>query len=86
METKRLTTAQALLEFLDNQYIEVDGVETKFVKGVMGIFGHGNVVGLGQALDQYKDSIKYYAGKNEQEIAHVAVAYAKQKRRKEILQ
>lgn len=84
METRRLTTAQALLEFLDNQYIEVDGVETKFVKGVMGIFGHGNVVGLGQALDQYKDRIKYYAGKNEQEIAHVAVAYAKQKRRKEI--
>ncbi|WP_105619736.1 3D-(3,5/4)-trihydroxycyclohexane-1,2-dione acylhydrolase (decyclizing) [Vallitalea okinawensis] len=84
MKTRKLTTAQALLEFLDNQYIEVDGVETKFVKGVMGIFGHGNVVGLGQALDQYKDRIKYYAGKNEQEIAHVAVAYAKQKRRKEI--
>ena len=84
METMRLTTAQALLEFLDNQYIEVDGVESKFVKGVMGIFGHGNVVGLGQALDQYKDRIKYYAGKNEQEIAHVAVAYAKQKRRKQI--
>jgi len=83
LETKRLTTSQALLEFLENQYIEVDGIETKFFKGVTGIFGHGNVVGLGQALDQYKDSIKYYAGKNEQEIAHVAVAYAKQKRRKE---
>ncbi len=84
MKTKRLTTAQALLEFLDNQYIEIDGIEAKFLKGVMGIFGHGNVVGLGQALDQYKDTIKYYAGKNEQEIAHVAIAYAKQKRRKEI--
>ncbi len=84
MKTKRLTMAQALLEFLDNQYVEIDGVETKFVQGVMGIFGHGNVVGLGQALDQYKDRIKYYAGKNEQEITHVAVAYAKQKRRKQI--
>lgn len=80
MKTKRLTMAQALLEFLDNQYVEIDGVETKFVQGVMGIFGHGNVVGLGQALDQYKDRIKYYAGKNEQEITHVAVAYAKQKK------
>lgn len=84
MERKRLTTAQALLEFLDNQYIEVDGKEIKFVQGVLGIFGHGNVVGLGQALDEYKDRIKYYQGKNEQEIAHVAVAYAKQKRRRQI--
>lgn len=85
METLNLTTAQALLQFLDNQYIEVDGVETKFFAGMTGIFGHGNVVGIGQALDQYKDSIKYYAGKNEQEIAHVATAYAKQKRRKEFM-
>lgn len=85
METVNLTTAQALLKFLDNQYIEVDGVESKFFKGVTGIFGHGNVVGMGQALDQYKDTIKYYAGKNEQEIAHVAVAYAKQKRRREFM-
>lgn len=82
--TIRLTTAQALLKFLNNQYIEVDGKEIKFVKGVMGIFGHGNVVGLGQALDEYKDEMIYYAGKNEQEITHVAVAYAKQKRRTQI--
>ncbi len=85
MDTIKLTTAQALLKFLDNQYIEIDGRENKFFAGVTGIFGHGNVVGLGQALDQYKDTIKYYAGKNEQEIAHVAVAYAKQKRRKEFM-
>ncbi len=84
METIKLTTSQALLKFLNNQYIEVDGEETKFVKGVMGIFGHGNVVGLGQALAQYQDEIPYYAGKNEQEITHVAVAYAKQMRRKQI--
>ena len=48
----RLTTAQALVKFLDNQYLEVDGVELKFVKGIFAIFGHGNVLGLGQALEQ----------------------------------
>jgi len=85
LKTIKLTTSQALLKFLDNQYLEMDGKENKFFAGVTGIFGHGNVLGLGQALDQYKDTIKYYAGKNEQEIAHVAVAYAKQKRRKEFM-
>ena len=84
MNTNKLTMAQALIEFLKNQYIEVDGVEKKFVKGVMGIFGHGNVVGLGQALEQYKDEITFYQGKNEQEIAHAAIAFAKQKDRQEI--
>ena len=84
MNVKKLTMAQAIIEFLNKQYIEVDGTETKFVKGVMGIFGHGNVVGLGQALEQSKDEIIYYQGKNEQEIAHAAIAYAKQKDRKEI--
>ena len=48
----RLTMAQALVRFLDNQYLLVDGVETKFVKGIFAIFGHGNVLGLGQALEQ----------------------------------
>ena len=84
MKVKKLTMAQALIEFLDNQYIEVDGIEKKFVKGVMGIFGHGNVVGLGQALEQYKEKIIFYQGKNEQEIAHAAIAFAKQKDRQEI--
>jgi 3D-(3,5/4)-trihydroxycyclohexane-1,2-dione acylhydrolase (decyclizing) len=84
MKVKKLTMAQALIEFLDNQYIEVDGIEKKFVKGVMGIFGHGNVVGLGQALEQYKNKIIFYQGKNEQEIAHAAIAFAKQKDRQEI--
>jgi 3D-(3,5/4)-trihydroxycyclohexane-1,2-dione acylhydrolase (decyclizing) len=84
METIRLTMAQALIKFLDRQYIKVDGKEHKFVKGMMGIFGHGNVVGLGEALEQNKEIIPFYQGKNEQEIAHSAMAYAKQKRRKEI--
>lgn len=84
MNVKKLTMAQAIIEFLNNQYIEVDGKEIKFVKGVMGIFGHGNVVGLGQALEQYKNEITFYQGKNEQEIAHAAIAFAKQKDRREI--
>ena len=64
MKKIKLTVAQALLKFLNNQYINVDGKEIKFVEGVMGIFGHGNVVGLGEALAQYKNEIKYIQGKN----------------------
>lgn len=84
MSTIRLTMAQALVRFLEMQYISVDGKEDRFVHGMMGIFGHGNVVGLGQALEQYADRIQFIQGKNEQEIAHVCVAYAKQKRRRAI--
>ena len=80
----KLTMAQALVLFLDNQYLEVDGNETKFVHGVMGIFGHGNAVGLGQALHQYKDQVRFVQGKNEQDIAHACMAYAKQNRRRAI--
>jgi len=81
---RRLTVAQALVQFLNQQYVEVDGHESKFVHGVMGIFGHGNVVGLGQALEQYQDEIPFIQGKNEQDIAHACMAYAKQKRRRAI--
>lgn len=84
MKTIKLTVAQALLRFLDNQYISIDGEETKFVEGVMGIFGHGNVVGLGEALAQYKDEIKFIQGKNEQDIANVCIAFAKQNKRRKI--
>lgn len=83
-ETVRLTMAQALVKFLTKQYISVDGEKSRFVHGVAGIFGHGNVVGIGQALEQYKDEINFMAGKNEQEIAHVCTAYAKQNRRRAI--
>lgn len=82
--SKKLTMAQALVLFLDNQYIEIDGEETKFVHGVMGIFGHGNAVGLGQALHQYRDKVRFIQGKNEQDIAHACMAYAKQNRRRAI--
>lgn len=84
MKTIRMTMAQALVKFLDNQYVELDGKEEKFVKGVMGIFGHGNVVGLGEALATYEGDFPYYQGKNEQSIADVAIAYAKQKNRRQI--
>ncbi|CAG7642402.1 3D-(3,5/4)-trihydroxycyclohexane-1,2-dione hydrolase [Paenibacillus solanacearum] len=84
MNTVRLTMAQALLRFLNNQYMEIDGVEHKCFKGVMGIFGHGNVTGIGQALEQYKDEMLFIQGKNEQGMAHAAIAYAKQKNRLEM--
>lgn len=77
--------SQALVRFLDNQYIECDGVETKFVSGIFGIFGHGCVVGVGQALEQGGHNLKFYQGKNEQNMALAAVAYAKQMDRKAII-
>ncbi len=81
----RLTTAQALVRFLDNQYLSVDGVETKFVKGIFAIFGHGNVLGLGQALEHNNGDLVVYQGRNEQGMAHAAMGYAKQKLRREII-
>ncbi|UPK44265.1 3D-(3,5/4)-trihydroxycyclohexane-1,2-dione acylhydrolase (decyclizing) [Paenibacillus pabuli] len=84
MATIRLTMAQALLRYLDQQYISVDGVETKFVKGVIGIFGHGNVTGIGEALERSPGSLTYMQGKNEQGMVHTAAAYAKQKNRRQI--
>ena len=76
--TTRLTMAQALIKFLDNQYIEVDGEEIKFVQGVFGIFGHGVVVGLGEALALGDHKLTFYQAKNEQGGAHAAMGYAKQ--------
>lgn len=84
MTTIRLTMAQALLRYLDQQYISMDGVETKFVKGIIGIFGHGNVTGIGEALERSPGSLTYMQGKNEQGMVHTAAAYAKQKNRKQI--
>lgn len=84
MRTIRLTMAQALLRFLDNQYVSVDGVKTKFVAGVMGIFGHGNVTGIGEALERSPGKLVYVQGKNEQGMAHAAIAFAKQSRRRSI--
>ncbi|WP_097028146.1 3D-(3,5/4)-trihydroxycyclohexane-1,2-dione acylhydrolase (decyclizing) [Clostridium peptidivorans] len=84
MKTIRLTMAQALVKFLDNQYVEFDGVENKFVKGVFTIFGHGNVLGLGQALEENPGDLIVHQGRNEQGMAHAAMGFAKQKHRKQI--
>lgn len=84
METIRLTMAQALIKFLDNQYLEIDDRENKFVEGVFTIFGHGNVVGLGQALAQDSGELIVRQGRNEQGMAHAATAFAKQNNRQKI--
>lgn len=81
----KLTMSQALVKFLDNQYICFDGIETKFVDGIFGIFGHGCVVGIGQALEQGGHSLKFYQGHNEQGMAHAAMAFAKQNNRRKII-
>lgn len=85
MKTIRMTMGQALVRFLDNQYVQVDGNEVKFVEGVFGIFGHGGVVGIGEALQEQGHGLKFFQGHNEQGMAHAAVGYAKQHRRKKIM-
>ncbi|MBZ5593890.1 MAG: 3D-(3,5/4)-trihydroxycyclohexane-1,2-dione acylhydrolase (decyclizing) [Acidobacteriia bacterium] len=80
MKTKRVTMAQALVGFLKNQHVERDGQEYPFFAGAWGIFGHGNVAGLGQALQQNPD-FRYYLCRNEQAAVHIAAAYAKAKNR-----
>src|SRR5438477_1991456 len=81
---KRLTMAQAVIAFLKNQYVERDGVEQPFFAGCFGIFGHGNVAGIGQALQQMPE-FRYYQGRNEQAMVHIAAAYAKTKNRLQTL-
>lgn len=80
-----MTTAQALVRFLDNQYVSFDGKESKFVDGIFTIFGHGIVCGLGEALDSDRGSLRVYQGKNEQGMAHAAAAFAKQNNRRKII-
>lgn len=80
-----MTTAQALVRFLDQQYVSFDGQENKFVDGIFTIFGHGIVCGLGEALDSCPGGLRVYQGKNEQGMAHAAMAYAKQNNRRRIL-
>src|SRR6266849_2888938 len=74
--TTRLTVAQAIVSFLKNQYSERDGVEHRLFEGCLGIFGHGNVAGIGQALEQ-DPGLRYYLFRNEQAMVHTAAAFAK---------
>src|SRR5437773_134312 len=80
MTIERLTTAQALITFLKHQYVERDRKETPFFAGVWGIFGHGSVAGIGQALQQTK-VFRYYLARNEQAMVHTATAYTKMSNR-----
>ncbi len=79
-KTIRLTTAQAIIRFLKAQWIERDGKRHQFFAGMLGIFGHGNVAGLGQALEQDGEFTHYFP-RNEQAMVHIAAAFAKQHRR-----
>ena len=77
----RLTVAQALVRFLAAQYTERDGVRHRLIDATWGIFGHGNVAGIGQALLEYADDMPYHQGRNEQSMVHAAVGYARQSNR-----
>jgi 3D-(3,5/4)-trihydroxycyclohexane-1,2-dione acylhydrolase (decyclizing) len=84
-DTARLTVAQAIVTYLSRQYSVADGQRRRLVPAALGIFGHGNVAGLGQALDQLSDDLPFIQGRNEQALVHVATAYAKASRRRATL-
>src|ERR1700750_1831464 len=79
--TVRLTVAQAVVTYLSRQYSVADGQRRRLIPATLGIFGHGNVAGLGQALDQLSDAMPFIQGRNEQALVHAATAFAKHSRR-----
>ena len=81
MTTVRLTTGQAIINYLAQQHVERDGVEHRFFAGLWGIFGHGNIGGVAQAIQQAETEFPYYLCRNEQAMVHAAVGYAKLKNR-----
>ena len=85
MNTVRLTTAQALVRYLQAQWSERDGDRRRLIPGMWGIFGHGNVIGLGQALEEVGDELTFHQGRNEQSMVHAAAAFAKATRRRQTL-
>lgn len=85
MSKTRMTVGQAIVKFLNQQYIEFDGKVEPFVDGIFTIFGHGMVVGLGQALDEAPGRLRVHQGRNEQGMAHAAISYAKQHNRRRII-
>lgn len=85
VERIKLTTAQALVKFLNQQYVDFGGGPERFVHGVFTVFGHGNVLGLGQALQEAPGELTVYQGRNEQGMVHAATAFAKQSRRRKIM-
>lgn len=85
MGKTKMTVGQAIVKFLNQQYVEFDGKEEPFVDGIFTIFGHGIVVGLGQALAEDPGHLKVFQGRNEQGMAHAAISYAKQCNRRKII-
>lgn len=85
MKRIKMTVGEAVVKFLDRQYVRLDGREEKFVEGVFTVFGHGCVLGMGEALAMTSHGLKVYQGKNEQGMAHAAIAYAKQNNRLKIM-
>jgi len=81
VKTLKLTMAQALVRFLASQHVERDGVEHRFIGGCFGIFGHGNLTGIGQALAQNPELLTYYQARNEQAMVHTAAGFAKMRNR-----
>src|SRR5690606_39908670 len=81
----RLTTSQALIRFLSVQAIEIDGERRRLFPACLGIFGHGNVAGIGQALQQEAESMSFIQGRNEQAMVHTAVGYARQMNRHQMM-
>jgi 3D-(3,5/4)-trihydroxycyclohexane-1,2-dione acylhydrolase (decyclizing) len=81
MSTVRLTTAQALVRFMAAQHSQRDGVQHRLFEGCFGIFGHGNLTGVGQALSEHPDLLTYYQARNEQAMVHTASAFARQRNR-----
>src|SRR3989442_14869700 len=77
LSTLRLTMAQALVKYLQVQFSERDGRQRRLIHGMFGIFGHGNVAGLGQALFEYGQDLPYYQPRNEQSMVHTAIGFAK---------
>src|SRR5215210_5160766 len=84
-KTVRLTVAQAVVTYLSKQYSVADGERRRLIPATLGIFGHGNVAGMGQALDQLSDIMPFVQGRNEQSLAHLAIGYAKANRRRTTL-
>lgn len=79
-QTERLTMAQALIKYLSKQYVARDDVRQPFFAGCFGIFGHGNISGVGQALQEFPE-VRYYQSRNEQSMVHTAAAFARVKNR-----
>lgn len=84
-KTIRLTLGQAIVKFMINQYVEVDGTQVRFFAGLWGIFGHGNIGGVAQASQQYADEMPYYLGRNEQSMVHSAIGFAKLNNRRQCM-